>query len=414
MQKASAENREFSAEETEQYDRHVAEFREAQASIDRLQNHQALQSEIDSRVFAGEGEFTYDSDRRGVKVLSREERMADIAPKSTPGGVAVDELSIGRIVRGVAIGDWTGAEAERRTMSEGTLTAGGYLVPEPLSARIIDRARNKAALFRAGATTVPMDSSTLKIARVSGDASAAWKAENATASFSDLAFEVVTFEAKTLVAIAKMSVELFEDAPNVDDVVENSMADVLAIELDRAGLVGSGVDPEPQGIFGATNVNVVDLGANGAALTNYDPFIDAIEDVENANGMATAAIFAPRTSAALSKLKTGITSDNTPLQAPEAYRNLQRFVTNQVPIDLTKGTSNDASLAFVGDFSQVLVGVRRNIVLEATKVGADGTSGAFTDLQVWVRAYLRADVQLAIPSHLAVIDGIIPYRIHRG
>ena len=42
---------------------------------------------------------------------------------------------------GLATGYWDGAEAERRAMSEGTATAGGHLVPTPLAARVIDKAR---------------------------------------------------------------------------------------------------------------------------------------------------------------------------------------------------------------------------------------------------------------------------------
>jgi hypothetical protein len=40
--------------------------------------------------------------------------------------------------------------------------------------------------------------------------------------------------------------------------------------------------------------------------------------------------------------------------------------------------------------------------------GADASSSAVTSLQVFIRAYLRADVQLARAGHFAAIEGIIP------
>jgi hypothetical protein len=55
-----------------------------------------------------------------------------------------------------------------------------------------------------------------------------------------------------------------------------------------------------------------------------------------------------------------------------------------------------------------LVGIRRTVVIEATRVGADGSNGAFSDLQIWVRGYLRADVKLARANQVAYTEGIIP------
>lgn len=83
-------------------------------------------------------------------------------------------------------------------MVEGTLSAGGYMVPSPLSAQIIDKARNSAVCIRAGARTVPMDSSTLAIAPCNRDPTAAWRAEMAAISASDMALDRVVLTAHTL------------------------------------------------------------------------------------------------------------------------------------------------------------------------------------------------------------------------
>ena len=52
----------------------------------------------------------------------------------------------------------------------------------------------------------------------------------------------------------------------------------------------------------------------------------------------------------------------------------------------------------VGDFSNLLIGLRTSFRLEATRIGA----GAFENLQVAVRAFLRADIQLAHPETFVV------------
>jgi hypothetical protein len=96
-------------------------------------------------------------------------------------------------------------------------------VPAPLSARVIDLARNRTVVFRAGAQTVPITSQTLALARLTSEGSPAWKSENATITAADMVFDRVTFTARTLVRLITLSVELFEDAdPSSEDVIANA------------------------------------------------------------------------------------------------------------------------------------------------------------------------------------------------
>jgi HK97 family phage major capsid protein len=89
-----------------------------------------------------------------------------------------EPFSLGKYVRGIITGEWRGAE--RRAMSEGSGGAGQYLVPSPLAAGIIDKARNASVLFRAGARTIPMDNQTLSMARLATDPTAGWHSEAGT------------------------------------------------------------------------------------------------------------------------------------------------------------------------------------------------------------------------------------------
>lgn len=100
-----------------------------------------------------------------------------------------------------------------------------------------------------------------------------------------------------------------EDSPNASQIIEDTLASSLSNELDR-DLVGSGTDPEPQDIFGATNVQTESMGTKGAVLTNYDPFSNAYQKVLEVNGKPAAVIFAPRTWGDLDNL---IDTTNQPL-----------------------------------------------------------------------------------------------------
>jgi HK97 family phage major capsid protein len=282
-------------------------------------------------------------------------------------------------------------------MSIGTPSAGGFAVPEALSSRIIDRARNQARVLQAGALTVPMETNTLAMARVAGDPTAAWKVENAQASASDMTLEAVTFTARTLISIVKASVELMEDADQIDDTIEAGLASALALELDRAALRGTGTAPEPRGIRNQTGVTVT--GSIGAP--NYGDISTAVQTIRVANGEPNAYILSARDAGTLDRL-----ADTTgqPLQPPPSVAELRQLVTNQIPTNLGAGTNE--SEIYVGDFSSLLIGVRRSITIEVSRQATTGTDSAFDRLQVHIRAYLRADVQLAVPAHFNVLTGV--------
>ncbi|NPV52644.1 MAG: phage major capsid protein [Firmicutes bacterium] len=335
-----------------------------------------------------------------IRVLRREQKIAENRSYNLPDGIRPDELSLGRLLRGVVSGNWHGAEAERRALSEGTDTLGGYLVPEPLALRVIDLARNQARVMEAGALTVPMEESSLKMARVTSDPTAYWRAENEAITESDMTFGAITLYAKALAALCRVSIELIEDAVNMPQLVESALSQALALELDRAALFGNGVS-EPMGLYNTADVQKVDMGTNGAALTSFAPFSQAVQKVQEANGSPKALIWAPRTAGEVDRL---VDTTGQPLRPPASFEALSKLATKQVPVNLTHGTATNATCVFVGDFSQMLIGMRTNLTLEVARQAAD----AFGKLQVLIRAYLRADVQVARPPHFCIVDGIIP------
>lgn len=348
------------------------------------------------------GQFDTESDPVAgeVKTFKASEKLSKITDQYVIDGEP-EALSIGKYVRGLVTGEWKTAKAEQQAMAQGVLSDGGYLVPERLSTELIDLARNKARTIQAGALTVPMDSNNLTIARIKEDPKVNWKAENEPIEESGMSFDAIEMKTRTLVGMARMSVELFEDASNIDSVVSQAIAQALGTELDRVGLFGTGVDPQPLGIYNTQGVQEIDLGENGAPVESYSAFSQAVENVENINGEATGIIYAPRTAGAIDRL---VDSTGQPLNAPASFNKLNKFSTNQVPTNLTHGTADNASVAFVGDWSKLLYGMRTNLTLEVSREAAS----AFENMQVVIRAYLRADVGVLKPDHFVLINGIIP------
>jgi HK97 family phage major capsid protein len=345
------------------------------------------------------------NDDSGIRVVKSTEKLSDYVQHNLPDGIRPEELNFGRWLKGIVTGNWNGAEAERKSMAVGGDAIGGFLVPSPLSAIVIDLARNQAVVFRAGAVTIPMSSGSLDIARLTSGPTAYWKAENSAGTPTDIGTGRFTLQARTLMALVKSSVELIEDAPNAGRVIQDAISTALSLELDRAALRGIGAGNEPLGIR-----NWSSLGANyGAGLISsvgqvfHDDFSDAAQDIAEANGPAPDAlsvILSPREAGWLDRMKDGEGNPVVPLPSWAAMR---KYVTNQIPVTLGGGAESEA---YVGDFSQLAIGMRTQISVEVTRVGSDSDTSAFRNLQVWIRAYLRADVVLLQPTWFVVLSGI--------
>jgi len=247
-----------------------------------------------------------------------------------------------------------------------------------------------------------MEFTTLDLLKQVGDPTGYWRAENAAITESDAEFSLVKLKAEVLAALVRLSVEVVEDAPNFSNVIQKAISSALALELDRALLLGDGLG-KPLGVFDTVGVGEISMGVNGAALTSYDPFSQAVEAIQTANGVATATIYNARTSGALDRLKSAI--DAQPLIPPASFQNLTRLVSNQIPNDQVHGSATNASCAFVGGFDNVWIGMRKQLIVEVFRAGDDDS---VKSLQILIRAYLRADSAVVRPDHLCKITGIIP------
>lgn len=311
-----------------------------------------------------------------------------------------EELDLGRYLAGLATGRWdSGSEGERRAMGEGVLASGGYRVPTILSGQIIDLARNETHVIEAGATILPMANRIVDIAKWASDPTSAWHTENALITASDATVGRLRFTAKTLPCLTTVSRELIEDAPNVGIELAKAFAKSFAIKIDRAALLGSGVDPEPLGVKNTSGITVQSMGINGAALTNYDPFVDAVGTLEDNNDDATGGIIvAPRTVRELNKLKD---TQNRYLEPPPVLDGLPFLPTNTIPITNVQGTASTASDAFIADWRQLYLGVRTELMIQPLKERYSEYG------QLGLIAWWRGDIQLARPAAFVNLVGLL-------
>lgn len=127
-----------------------------------------------------------------------------------------------------------------RAMSINTNTAGGFIVPEEMSAAIIDL-REQYGVFRRECDVIPMSRDIMTIPRSSGSGTAAFTAENAAITESEPTFNQVTLTAHKLGRIARISTELSDDAIiNMSDWLAKHYAHSFALKEDETGFTGDG------------------------------------------------------------------------------------------------------------------------------------------------------------------------------
>lgn len=338
---------------------------------------------------------TRDGDGDGEEIayaLRPEERMAEWVQRT--GGVAFDEpLTAGAYLRSMVTGPRN--DVERRALSEGTDSAGGYTVPDILSAQVIDRLRAQSVLVRAGAKTVPLKSDQNYIAKIATDPTPAWRAENAAIGESDPTFTRVAMQPKSLAVIVRVSREVLMDSLNIEQALLNSLTAAMALELDRAGLFGSGSGSEPQGLVNMSGVGEIE---HDGELANYAPLIAARTMLLTANaGEPTAFIMHPREDGTLTGLVDG---QGQPLQAHPKVAAIPQLVTTSVPTN--GGTGTNESQVIGGDFNRFLIGIRHDLQIGILKERyADLHQYAFV-------AHLRATFAAEHTSAFVKVTGIQP------
>ena len=324
-----------------------------------------------------------------VRIYNSRESLVD--NQAAPSGVSVGELLAAKLFGAKSA-------AIQAALSEGTDSAGGYTVPVQTLPQFIDKLRSKAVFVQAGARTLMLDTATTKIARISGDPVAAWRAESAPINLSDPTFSALTFAPKSLAANVKLSRELLADSVNIADAVETALLNAMSLELDRACLLGSGSSNQPLGLFGTSGINTVSMGTNGAAPTTYDNLLDAIYELEldNARGI-TAAIWHPRTARTYRKMKD---TTGQPLQMPDPIDTLPKLATTAIPITQTQGTNSDCSTVFFGYFPSAIIGLRERLTLQILPELYAATG------EIGIIAHMRADVGFEHPEEFCTLTGV--------
>lgn len=264
---AEGENRDLTAEETQEFDRIEAESRSLKGRIDRLENLY-LEDREDRKVRAGDDddvESRADERKVPATLLEWKQQRSGVLPQDEDEyRSAFYRYLTARDLRDLTVD-------EQRALSKASAGAGANLVPTAFSRTLIESLRWMGSL-RSLATVITTDAGeTLQVPTVSAHGTASWVAENAAFSPSDETFGQSSLSAYKAATIIIVSEELLEDAAfDLEAYLRMEFSDRIGVLEETAYVVGDGTG-KPTGI---TTQAAAGVTAASATAVTADELID--------------------------------------------------------------------------------------------------------------------------------------------
>ncbi len=362
----------------------------------------------------GRSSLSFRSPSRFAGPLSDPDHVAEVTKSFGAGHTMVPRGGIGGIMN--------------KAMAEATDSAGGYAVPTEDAGEIMRLIRARSAVMRMGPRVVPV-AKELDVTSFATGSAAYYVAENAAIPTSEPTLaQRALLRPRELAALVPVSNRLLRDAAGSSDlesVIRDDLAEVLALRTDLAFLQGIGTGGEPLGIRNQPGLTPgPDLGTDGGT-PDFDDFKNLVAGLRAANApfQQPGWIFNPRTINTLERLKdsTGRYLADAGLLtfgATGGGGTLLGFpfaTSTQIPTTITTGTSNDTSyVIFSSDWSEAWVGENESLRIElsdqATYTPDGGATfvSAFQNRQTLFRATVCHDLALRRPNLFSTLTGVRP------
>ncbi|MDG3006618.1 phage major capsid protein [Paludisphaera mucosa] len=298
-------------------------------------------------------------------------------------------------------------ESRALTTSSGSGAIGTH-VPD-LAILDVLRARSVLGSLGAQVLKLPPDAKgNTWLPRRATAASVGWIAEGGAAPVASPTTDAVQFTPKTVSSTVSVTRKLLKSAWEAEHELRiiADMVASFAVEVDRMGIVGTGGGNTPTGLLYTAGINVVPLGANGAA-PNRAALVELERLVGIANGDAAVDValgwFASPNARAKLRLTDGSAAGSGAWLWSDDDRILGKpaVASNNAPSTLTKGSGTNLSAIGYGNFRDVVVNLFGpvDVVIDPHKQVTDGV--------VKVSAFLDVDVQLLhAPSFGAILDAL--------
>jgi HK97 family phage major capsid protein len=321
------------------------------------------------------------------------------------------EAKVGKPAQGIYIptrdlDGWS----ERATYATGASATGGATVETDLLAEnFIEALRNQLVVRSMGAMMLSGLEGNVDIPRQSGVSGSGWITEGATITQFESTFDKLTLTPKTVASLSRFTRNmLLQTSLDIKSFIRMDLTKGLALQIDRAAILGQGILGEPLGIANYPGVNAVIIGANGGAPT-WQTMVNLETEVALDNALNGTCHYLTN-SKVRGKLKTTEKAAATGMFIWENDRSnsgmgsvngYPALTTNMIPGNLNKGTGTNLSMAIFGDFSNLIIGEWGILDLLPNPYGTGYEQG-----NIQVRAMQTADINLRRPEYFSVASDI--------
>jgi len=383
----------------DQVEKHIEEWRTAES---------ARRSELEQTIKGLEDEIG------SVKEALVHERRGHLPGVEIAKDGERDGFSMARACRALARKDFRDAPYEQevfsamreKAMSQGTDTAGGYIVPEEAITQVIERLKAQVVAYDLGARDMTGTGVPVTIPKLTSSATGYWVSENSTITSSDLGFEQINMVPKTVAGRVILSNLLLETStPTADSIIEQDLASQLGLAVDAGVLNGSsgGGAGEPVGIMQTSGVSTVTTAAQIGTPPTVANMMEFLSDLDNANALRGKLGFClhPLALSEIRQMTVDYAGTSTPLTAVNTSTGFadtlfgypMRTSTQMV----APTASNFARSVLFGNWDDVMICRWGGLRLLAS----DTSDDAFSKDQTHVRATMRVDVALRHPESFA-------------
>lgn len=280
------------------------------------------------------------------------------------------------------------AASHRRDLTSAGTSGSNYLVPSDQVQAAVDVLRPWSVTAKAGVRMLPGLQGNASIPRTTSTITGQWlPTENDAVTASQPVVGSVSLTPRAAVAMVAYSQLMKAAAPSVDAYLARDLSRSVGTMLDRAVLIGSGVNGEPMGIASVNGI----VTASGTSLS-WATLQTVIEDLADADADESTLAFigSPSVRRILSQ-RERLTGGAIPIWNDKTIAGFGAHVT----------TGTAANSLTVGAFDGVTIGIWG----EALELAADPVTYFKTGVTQF-RCWLTADVAVAAPSSFAVIPSI--------
>lgn len=297
------------------------------------------------------------------------------------------ERRSGRKAQGVLI---PMAALERRVNTTGSA---GELVPTDHRAdQYVTPLRNRLLARRLGARVLSGLQGNVVIPKHGTSLTTGWVAENTAVPESDIDPQSITLSPKHCGGVTELSRALIlQGSPDVEQLVRDDFAAMLAQAIDSAMIAGTGTGAQPTGILNTAGIQTHNLATLNFANVVAMKAKLAAANVENRNWLMRSAV-AAKFEAAEKSAGSGLY-----LLQDDKIAGIAANVTEQVP-----NVSGTVGRAILGDFSQVMLGIWSEVDLLVNPFAET----AYRRGGVLVRAMATVDVAVRHPQAFVVASDV--------